>query len=91
MFGQVNNGQQFGSPRPTLGRAFGSGVINEDPAHGLGGGGKEVGLVLERYSSILADAQKSLVNQGRGLQRVTRSLSTQTLLRDGSKVLVYER
>src|SRR5262245_23767947 len=57
-----------------------TGVVDEDTAHGLGGGGEEVAAAVPVQFLVLADeAQVGLVNQGGGRQRLPRRLLTQLL------------
>src|SRR6266481_9272011 len=48
--------------------------INEDMAHGFGGGSEEMSAPGESPWLVPGQAQPDFVNQGRGLERVTRSL-----------------
>ena len=47
---------------------FATCIINEDPAHGLGGSGEEVRTVLPIWLFIPAQSQPGFMNQRRGLQ-----------------------
>lgn len=50
---------------------FAPGVVNEEMAHGFGGGGEEMGTIIEGWVFAADEAQPDLMNQGGGLQRVT--------------------
>ena len=56
------------TPMPDAGAATGS--IDEDTAHGLGGGGEEVLTAVPRPAGGRTKPQPGLVNQRRGLQRL---------------------
>ena len=90
VFCQVDDRVELACGRPPLGRAFGSGVVDEDAPHGLGGGGKEVGPIAKGYLPVVADAEICLVNKGSGLKCVPGSLGAEPLLRDGAQGFVHE-
>src|SRR5262249_2318666 len=49
-----------------------AGVVNQDAAHGLGGGGKEMPAVVPvRVAAAAQETQVGLVNQRRGLECLT--------------------
>jgi hypothetical protein len=50
----------------------GPGRIHQDAPHHLGGDGEEMGAVLPAYASHIHQAQKGFVDQGGGLQGITR-------------------
>lgn len=47
------------------------GIIDEDAAHGLGGGAKKMRAILPLNRSVAAEAQPRLVDEGGGLERVS--------------------
>ena len=51
-------------------RFFAPGIVNQDAAHGFGGGGEEMGAIPPRGLLIAAEPQPGLVNQRGGLQRL---------------------
>jgi len=54
-----------------FGPAFSSGVVDQDAAHGLGGGGKKVPPTIPILAVVrLHEAQIRLMNQGRRLERL---------------------
>ena len=50
--------------------AAAAGALDENTAHGLGGGGEELGAILPAPICVADEAQPSFVNQGGGLHRV---------------------
>jgi hypothetical protein len=52
-----------------------TGMVDQDPAHYLGGDAEEVGTVLEFLSGLIDKAEIRFVDQGGGLQGVARSLA----------------
>src|SRR5437667_11746696 len=65
--------------------------INEDMAHGFGGGGKEMCAPGKSPWLVPGQAQPSLVNQGRGLEGVTRSLPSHFVRRQFPQFLINQR
>jgi hypothetical protein len=51
---------------------FAAGVVNEEMAHGLGGGGEEMGAIFKGRVFAADQAHPDLMHQGGGLERVTR-------------------
>jgi hypothetical protein len=66
------------------------GVVEKDSAHGLGGSGEEVGLVLPREFAALEQAEVGLVDEGGGLEGVVGALGGHALVRDGAELVVDE-
>ena len=52
-----------------------SGTIDQDPAHGLGRGGDEVAVTVPCRPAISTQTQPCLVNEGRGLQGLSRGFA----------------
>ena len=72
-----------------------AGVVNQDAAHGLGGGGKEMPAVVPvrvglpgLTSGARHETQVGLVNQGRGLECLTRPLLGQLLRRQLAQLVI---
>src|SRR6266481_822217 len=65
--------------------------INEDMPHGLGGSGKEMSPSGESPWLVPGQAQPRLVNQGRGLESVTRSLPSHFVRGQFAQFLVNQR
>jgi hypothetical protein len=77
------------TPASTLLTAMISGAIDEDPSHGLSGGGEEVAAALEL---LIADqSEVGLVDQGSGLQGVIRSLLRHACGREFPQLVVNKR
>ena len=55
--------------------ALAAGVLDQDAAHGLGGGGEEVAAVGEGLVRVGRQAQVGLVDQGGGVERLARLLA----------------
>jgi hypothetical protein len=49
------------------GREFAAGAVDEDAAHGLGGGAEEVGAV---FKALVIEPEPCFVDEGRGLEGV---------------------
>src|SRR5437762_11044777 len=62
--------------------------INEDMAHGFGGGGEEMSAPGKSPWLVPGQAQPSLVNQGRGLEGVPRSLPGHFVRGQSSQFLI---
>src|SRR5882672_7556315 len=65
--------------------------INEDMAHGFGGGSEEMCPPGESSWLVPGQAQPSLVNQGRGLEGVTRSLPSHFVSSQFPQFLIDQR
>jgi hypothetical protein len=50
---------------------FAAGVVDEEMAHGLGGGGKKVGAIFERRVVPADETKPDFMHQGGGLEGVT--------------------
>src|SRR5262249_2561360 len=69
-----------------------AGVLDEDAAHGLGGGGEEVAAPLPVRPRARADQpQVGLVDQGGRLQRLARLLLSQALGGEAAQLVVDQR
>ena len=66
------------------------GAINQDMAHGFGGGAEEMPPVFPSLFFIAQQAQVRLVDQGRGLQRLARRLERHLMRRQFSEFFVHE-
>jgi hypothetical protein len=78
---------------PTLAAAletgFAAGVLDEEAAHGLGGGGEELAAAVPVSVGRLADqAQVRLVDQRRGLERLPGCLVPQPVRGQAAQVVV---
>jgi len=51
-----------------------AGVVDEDPAHDVGGKADEVRMVLPLDVVLLCDSQVGLINEGCGLEGVVTAL-----------------
>ena len=76
-------------PTEALGRAPPR-VLDEDPAHGLGGHPEEVGPVLEGDLATVGQPQPGLVDQGRGLEGVLAPLPHHVVRRHLPQLVVDE-
>src|SRR5438552_15653262 len=65
--------------------------INEDMPHGLGGGSEEMSAPGESPWLVSSQAQPGLVNQGGGLEGVTRSLPSHFLRGQFPQFLIDQR
>ena len=65
--------------------------INEDMAHGLGGGSEEMSAPGESPWLVPGQPQPGLVNQGGGLEGVTRSLPSHFLRGQFPQFLIDQR
>ena len=63
-----------------------AGVVDQDEAHGLGGGGEEVAATREL--AIADEPQVRLMDQGRGVERLARLLLGQLLGRQLAQLVV---
>lgn len=70
---------------------FASGMINEDAAHGFGGGGKEVRAILPRGLVVPAESQPGFVNQGGGLQGLAGRFTRHFLRGELAQFLIDQR
>ena len=70
---------------------FAAGVLNQDAPHGLGRGSEEVFAVLPVILPGADQPQVGFVNEGRGLERLARSLLGELLRRELAQLLVDER
>ena len=75
---------------PLLGVA-GPRVVDQDPAHGLGGDREEVAAVLPGDARLVDEAEIRLVDDGRRLERVARALSPELALGDLAQLRIDER
>jgi hypothetical protein len=66
-------------------------VVDEDAAHGLGGGGEEVGAVLPRQFARPDELEERLVHERGRLQRVADAFAAQEGLRRRAQLVVDER
>ena len=71
----------------TLLSSSGAGMIDEDPTHGGGGQGEEVGPVREVHVGIYQPGVR-LVDEGRGAEGVVRPLSAQATSRQIPELVV---
>src|SRR5262249_61437794 len=62
---------------PPLPRTAGSRVVDEDASHHLGGGAEEVRAILPVVVFVRDKSDVGLIDQGRRLQDVTRTLLAQ--------------
>ena len=65
---------------------FAAGIVNQDPPHALGCGGKEVRAILPGLVGGAGQANPSLVDQGGGLKGLACSLVGQACVRPASAV-----
>jgi hypothetical protein len=79
-----------GRCRPLSGAAS-PGVIDQDPAHGLGRDGEEVPAILPEHPVLIDQAEEGLVHQGRGLERVIGALAAKLAGGDRAQLRVDER
>ena len=71
---------------------FAARVVDENAAHGLGGGGEEVAAAVPVPLFPWADqAQVRLVDQGRRLQRLAGLLTCHPLGREPAQLVVHQR
>ncbi len=70
---------------------FPAGIVNEDAAHGFGGGGKEMCTVFPLRLVIAAEPQPRLVNERGCLQRLARIFTRHFLRGKFAKLFVHER
>lgn len=73
-------------PTTAFGGVPGSGLIDQDPSHGLGGGHQVVAPGRER--PLAAELQERLVNQRRGVERLPRPLQCQLRRRELAEFVV---
>ena len=72
--------------------AFAPGTLDQDAAHRLGGGREEVTAAVPVLVCTTAyQPQISLVNEGRGIQRLTRLFLGQFARRQAPQFVVHER
>ena len=71
--GEVNvfNIHSLQAATVTLGK-FAPGVVNQEMAHGFGGGGEEMGAIFKSRVFTANEAQPDFMHQGGRLERVTR-------------------
>jgi hypothetical protein len=63
-------------------------VVDEDPAHGLGGRGVKVAAAGPGCPAVLGKSEENLVDQRGGLQGVVAAFPTQTLLGDPAELVI---
>jgi hypothetical protein len=69
-----------------------AGVLDEDPPHGFGGGGKEMAPPVPAWLIAAADkAQVRFMDEGRGLEGLTGRLVRQPVGRQVPQLLINER
>jgi hypothetical protein len=92
MGGQVEHAQR---DPPLAAAAFpaslGSGMLDEDPSHGLGRRAVEVTAIGPLDVHLADESGVCLVHQGGRLERVVGALVPHSLLRNGSELLVDQR
>ena len=66
-------------------------VVDEDAAHQVGGDGEEVGAALPRHVLRVHQPEVRLVDERRGLERVTGALAPEVARRLEAQLLVDER
>ena len=66
-------------------------VVEQDAPHQLRGDPKKVGTILPLDLPLINQPDKSLVHQGRGLHRVTRTLSPHVASREPMQLVVHQR
>ena len=72
--------------------SFAASIFNENAAHGLGGSREEVTAAVPVLVCTTAyQPQISLVNEGRGIQRLTRLFLGQFARRQAPQFVVHER
>ena len=79
------------APPPRFWRSLTLGVANQDLAHRAGGHGEEVGTVLPAWIGLVGQAQISLVDQRRRLQRVVGTFCAHIMMGEASEFLIDER
>ena len=67
-----------------------AGVVDEDAAHGVRGGGEELGAILGPQAPLVGEPQVGLVDQRGGAERVTVALAAQPLTREAPEVVVEQ-
>src|ERR1022692_1595251 len=70
---------------------FAAGVVNEEMAHGLAGGGEEMGAIFEGRIVASDEAQPDLMHQGGGLERVTRRAVRHLIRRELAQFSINQR
>src|SRR6266446_1558683 len=71
--------------------AFAAGFLNQDAAHGLGGGGEKMRAVCKLRLFVAGQAKPSFVNQRRGLERLTRRFVGHLRRRELAQLLIHQR
>ena len=81
-----------GSASSVLDSTLATGVLDQNPPHRLGGDGEEVAAAVPRLANLGPDdAQIRFVNQHRGLERLPRTLPSQSLCGEPSQFVVDQR
>ena len=71
--------------------ALPAGVVDENASHRLGCGGKEMTAVFKLRVFVSDQPQPGFVNQGRGLERVSRRFIAHLARREPAQLLVNQR
>ena len=79
------------APPPRFWARLTPGVANQNLAHRSGGDGEEVGAVLPAWIGLVGQAQISLVDQRRRLQRVAGAFSAHMTMSEASEFLIDQR
>jgi hypothetical protein len=76
-------------PAEALGRVPATGVVDEDQAHGLGGGEEEVAAVGDVGEGIaVEESEEGLVDEGSGLEGVAGSFEAHEAAGDAAQLVV---
>jgi hypothetical protein len=70
---------------------FAAGVVNEEMAHGLGGGGEEMGAIFEGRVVAADEAQPNLMHQSGGLEGVTCGAVGHLIRRELAQLRINQR
>jgi hypothetical protein len=83
--------RQSGRAAAALRAPFAPRVVDQDPAHGLGGEAVEMRAALPCHPSLVDELEKRLVHQRSALQEMARPFPGQVPRRQASQFLVHER
>jgi hypothetical protein len=66
-----------------------AGTFNENPPHGFGGGGKEMGSVRKGRLTGADQTQPGFMHQRRGLERLSRRFARHLAGRESAQLLIH--